>query len=300
MPAIAVVMPVFNRATVVGRAIESVLRQDFEDFELIVVDDASTDGTPERIAEIADPRLTLLRQDANAGGNAARNRGILTATAPIVAFLDSDDAYLPHKLGSVVRYFETRPEIDALIDSFERIYAAGATKPAPPAVNPVLETSAEVESGIFMRRIFKATPAVSVRREAAMRAGMFDETLRRRQDFDFVLRLCRTGRCASTDQILWTKIWSDDAISAKHATFMDATIEICRRHPRYLAEPAFRPGLARDTARHFVRLAAEGDFAQSLHDVRLLRRAFGGPALAALMAQGFREIARRSLKRAFR
>jgi glycosyltransferase involved in cell wall biosynthesis len=300
MAGIAVIMPVFNRATAATQAIDSVLRQDFADFELIVVDDASTDGSADAVAAIADPRLTLLRQTTNAGANAARNRGILSANAPLLAFLDSDDVYLPHKLGALIRFFEARPEVEALLDSFEIRYPADSGRRTFRAINPTIDSSAEIERGMFTRRIFKATPALSVRREAALRAGLFDETMRRRQDFDFVLKLCRTARCVSTDQILWTKNWSADAISAKQATFMDATLELCRRHPHYFAEPDFRPGLARDTARHFVRLAAAGGFAQSVRDAGRLRQAFGGAAFAALMAQGFAEIARRGLKRALR
>lgn len=298
MPAVTVVMPVFNREAVVRRAIDSVLVQDFETFELIVVDDASTDETAKAVEAVGDARVSLLRQDRNRGGNAARNRGVMAARAPLIAFLDSDDAYLPHKLGFLVRYFEERPEIDALIDSFEIRYPARSRKPAFRAVNAVIDASADIERRVFMRRMFKATPAISVRRAAAIRAGLFDETLRRRQDFDFVLRLCKTARCASTDQILWTKSWSEDAISFKQSTFMDATIELCRRHPRYLSEPTFRPGLARDTARHFIRLAAQGGLSNAVRDANRLRREFGATELASLVAQGFWELARRRSRKA--
>src|ERR1700752_954638 len=111
-PASAVVMPVYNRAATVGRAIQSVLSQEFQDFELIVVDDGSTDGTPDVVGSFADPRLPLIRLPATAGGNGARNRGIDPATAPLITFLDSGDHYLPNKLEFAVRYLENRPEID--------------------------------------------------------------------------------------------------------------------------------------------------------------------------------------------
>src|ERR1700752_2956055 len=111
-PASAVVMPVYNRAATVGRAIQSVLSQEFQDFELIIVDDGSTDGTPDVVASFADPRLRFIRLPANAGGNAARNRGIDAGTAPLITFLDSDDHYLSNKLEFAVHYFEDRPEVD--------------------------------------------------------------------------------------------------------------------------------------------------------------------------------------------
>lgn len=290
MPAVAVVMPVYNRETTVGRAIDSVLAQDFADFELVLVDDGSSDASVATIERYQDPRITLLRQDRNRGGNAARNRGVLAATAPLIAFLDSDDVFLPRKLGFVTRYFEERPEIDVLIDSFELVYPAGSGKPPARRINPVLEASAAIEQAIFARRLFKATPAISLRKEAVVRAGLFDETLKRRQDFDLVLRLARTANCASTDAVLWTKQWSPDAISSKQNTFMDATIDICRRHPSYLAEPANRIGLARDMARHFLRLASKGAVRTAASDARRFGAEFGAATLLGLVASGAREI----------
>src|ERR1700733_847645 len=100
MARIAVVIPVYNRGAIVRRAVDSVLGQEFTDFELIVVDDASSDDTADIVAAIDDPRLRLLHQPGRPGGNAARNRGIREATAPLIALLDSDDEYLPAKLGT--------------------------------------------------------------------------------------------------------------------------------------------------------------------------------------------------------
>ena len=114
MPSISVVVPVFNRAGSVTQAINSLLRQDFEKFEIIIVDDGSNDNTVEVIQAIGDPRIRLFPQPENMGGNAARNRGVREARAPIICFLDSDDEFLPHKLGYINRYFRDHPEVDAL------------------------------------------------------------------------------------------------------------------------------------------------------------------------------------------
>jgi glycosyltransferase involved in cell wall biosynthesis len=300
MAEIAIVMPVFNRERSVGAAIESVLAQEFGDFELLIVDDGSRDGTVEAIRAYDDPRIRLILQDVNRGGNAARNRGVSEATAPLVAFIDSDDAFLPHKLGFLVAFFARRPDVDALIDSFELVYPPETGKPPAPRLNPVLDGSPEIEQAIFDRRVFKATPAISARRDAILRAGMFDETLRRRQDFDLMLRLTRVARCATTDAILWTKRWSADAISAKDDTFVAATVDLCRRHPQYLADPRFRPGLARDVARHFIRLGSKGALSVAAADARRLGREFGAGTLARLAAQGVGEIVRRKREKASR
>lgn len=273
-PAISVVMPVYNRAPVVGEAIRSVLAQDFPDFELIVVDDGSTDGTAKAVEAFDDPRVRLIRLPANAGGNAARNRGIEAATAPLITFLDSDDAYLPNKLGFAVRAFAERPELDVLLDSFIKRYPE-RDRPDIELRNPVLDDNGAIVEALFNRRIWKATPAVTARRETVLRAGKFDEGLRRRQDFDFILRLAKVGRIATTDQLLWVKSYARDTISGDLGNFVGATLDFFRRHPEYYSNPTYRPGFAHDLGRHFARLVKRRQFAAAWRDAKPLARELG-------------------------
>lgn len=100
IPFFSVVIPLYNRADVVTDTIRSVLAQDWNDFEIVVVDDGSHDNPGPVIEAIGDPRLRYIRQD-NAGGGAARNRGILAAEGRYIAFLDSDDLFLPGKLSTM-------------------------------------------------------------------------------------------------------------------------------------------------------------------------------------------------------
>ncbi len=293
MPAISVVMPVYNRAASVRAAIDSVLAQTFEDFELLVVDDGSSDGTADVVEAVGDARIRCLRQPQNRGGNAARNRGIREARSPLISFLDSDDEFLPHKLGFLVEFFARNPEIDVLADSFRLIYPPETDKPPADRLNPDLSTSAEIEQAVFSRRLYKATPALSARRAALEAVGLFDETLKRRQDMDLILRLAHGARCAATSQVLWTKRWSADSISAKQNTFATAMIEMCERHPDYLTRPDFRVGLARDMARHFLRLLGTGHVATAAKDFRRCSRFFGWWQMARLLGAGLVEIARR-------
>jgi len=290
-------MPVYNRAAIVRRAIDSVLAQDFTDFELIVADDGSTDGTCEVVATVEDPRVKLLRAEKNQGSNAARNRGIEAASAPLIAFLDSDDVYLPNKLGFIVRTFAERPELDVLLDSFTKEFPAGDRRKPAQRRNPVIDNSAEFVSALFNRRLWKATPAISLKRETAIRAGLFDETLKRRQDFDFLIRVAKVGKCASTDEVTWVKSWTAGAISDDLRTFVGATIELCRRHPDYFTNPTYRPGLARDVTRHFARLLAARRFADIGRDARALGQQFSTGGLIRLLAEGSREMVARKLSR---
>lgn len=295
MPFISVVIPVFNRAESIGQAIDSLLGQDFKDFEIVIVDDGSKDNTVEVIRAFAEPRIKLFLQPRNMGGNAARNRGIREAQAPIICFLDSDDEFLPHKLGYIDRYFRDHPKVDALIDSFELLYPPEMHKAKAARINPALIASKEVEEAIFSRRIFKATPAISARRDALMRIGLFDETLKRRQDMDLVLRLTRTVECRSVPDVLWTKYWTEGAISSKQETFMVAMIEMCERHSDYLTQPAFRRGLARDFARHFIRLTIKGRGTIIRRDINRFTSFRNKKEALSLFTQGLWEISRRAV-----
>lgn len=290
---ISIILPTYNRAETLARPIDSVLAQDFHDFELIVVDDGSTDATAEQVRRYSDPRITYLWQHTNLGGNAARNRGIEEAKGELLCFIDSDDAFLPHKLGYVHDYFARHPAIEVLVDSFEILYPPESGKRAKRRINPVVEDNALLEEAIFARRLYKATPAMSARRRALLAVGLFDETLGRRQDMDLLLRLVRRVNCASTDAVLWTKYWSEGAISSKLDTFVDATIEICRRHPDYARHPGYRAGLSRDIARHAMRLTSRGSWATLKTDLGRLGAFFGAGETVRLLLRGLVEIRRR-------
>jgi glycosyltransferase involved in cell wall biosynthesis len=97
-PLVSVIIPTYNRETLILRAIDSVLRQTYQNFELIVVDDKSTDGTQQVLSSIRDPRLRVLRHSTNSGPPATRNTGINAASGEYLAFLDSDDEWLEQKL----------------------------------------------------------------------------------------------------------------------------------------------------------------------------------------------------------
>ena len=108
MPKFSVIIPTYNRENFVGRAIASVLRQDVTDYEIIVVDDGSSDGTQGVLADFGDA-VTSIYQD-NAGVSAARNAGILRAAGEWLAFLDSDDEWLPGYLGAQSNQIEQYPQ----------------------------------------------------------------------------------------------------------------------------------------------------------------------------------------------
>jgi glycosyltransferase involved in cell wall biosynthesis len=286
-PAISVILPVHNRAGLLPRAIASVVEQSLADFELIIVDDGSTDAGLDVARSFDDPRIRIIELHQNRGGNVARNEGIRAARAPLIAFLDSDDAYLQQKLERIVSIFDERPGLDLLVDSFVKIQPAGSARPRVVRRNPVIDDRALFRKALFTRRLWKATPAITAKREAIIRAGLFDESLRRLQDFDLLIRISEFANCASTDEVLWVKYWDERSISAQD-NMIAANIELCRRHPEFLNEAEYRPGLAHALRLSLWRRIRRGQLPAAIRDVRNLADAFGGREAARLLAQAIR------------
>lgn len=283
-PAISVILPCYNGASTIGRAIESVLVQQDVAFELVVVDDCSSDGSQEIIAaRSGDARLVFLPQAERGGGNRARNIGIRHARAGLIAFLDADDAYLPGKLSAIVSFFAEHPHSDVLIDSFE-LERDGviSLRQAPDLVD-----SERVIEAVLLREINKPTPSLSMRKDALLKAGLFDESVKRRQDLDMLLRLVETGaRFASTSKVLWRKHTVAGSITKSVDTFLPALIDICERHPVYLSNPHYRPGAARDFARSLYQLLGKGRWDRAAQEFGAFARSQGQARTAQLFALG--------------
>jgi glycosyltransferase involved in cell wall biosynthesis len=184
-PQVSVVIPTYNRAWCLGEAVDSVLAQRFRDFELIVVDDGSTDATAAVLAGYGGT-IRILQQE-NRGVSAARNAGIAAARGELIAFLDSDDIWLPVKLWRQVEFFNRYPE--ALICQTEEVWVRNGRR-----VNPG-RRHRKPEGMIFepsLELCLVSPSAVMVRRELFDRVGRFDESLPACEDYDLWLRVsCR-------------------------------------------------------------------------------------------------------------
>jgi glycosyltransferase involved in cell wall biosynthesis len=119
MPAVSVVVPLFNKERYIRRCIESICRQTMPDFEAVVVDDGSADRSADVAEAIADPRIRIIRQE-NRGEGAARNRGIREARAELIAFLDADDEWLPGFLEAIMDLRHSHPEAGILATGYRR------------------------------------------------------------------------------------------------------------------------------------------------------------------------------------
>jgi len=184
-PLVSVVIPAYNRAWCLAEAVDSVLAQEFRGFELIVVDDGSTDETP-RLLEGYSEAIRVLRRE-NRGVSAARNAGIAAARTELIAFLDSDDLWLPGKLSRQVAFFSSHP--GALICQTEELWVKNGRR-----VNPA-KRHRKRGGMIFEPSLdlcLVSPSAVMVRRELFERVGLFDESLPACEDYDLWLRVsCR-------------------------------------------------------------------------------------------------------------
>ena len=122
MPKVSVVVLTHNRPDMLCRAVSSILNQTFQDFEIVLVDDASTDNTPEVVRGLGDARIKYIRHKENRGEAAAANTGVTSSSGEYIAFLHDDDEWLPEKLGQQVRLLESSPPtVGAVYTGFLRI-----------------------------------------------------------------------------------------------------------------------------------------------------------------------------------
>ena len=182
---VSIIIPTFNRGWTLKTAIDSVLAQSFDNYELIVVDDGSSDNTPNLIATYAE-QITCIQQK-NRGVSAARNTGIRASHGSLIAFLDSDDYWLPDKLAIQTAFFDANPE--ATICQTEEIWVRNGLR-----VNPKKKHT-KPSGNIFEHSLslcLVSPSAVMLRRELFDDVGLFDETLPACEDYDMWLRIsCR-------------------------------------------------------------------------------------------------------------
>ncbi len=179
---ISVIIPAYNRADCLGRALESVKAQGIADLEVILGDDASTDSTVE-LASALLPGLKVARLSTNRGASAARNAALKLAKGDYIAFLDSDDEWAPGKLEAQIDFLEENPEI-GLCGSGHLLVSRDGERIPYPGKNP-----ADWRKELHIAESFHGASTSVVRREVLESVGFFDENLRVLEDWDWLLRI---------------------------------------------------------------------------------------------------------------
>ena len=186
MPTISIIIPAYNAEQTIIKTIESVQRQTFTDYEIIVIDDGSTDKTKDVVSKIEDRRLKILTYQ-NAGAATARNRGIAEATAKYLAFIDADDLWTPDKLELQLEALQKNPTAGVAYSWTTSVFLYKQKEVWYPC-NPVL-FEGNVYPKMLLGNFIASGSNPLIRKEAILSVGGFDSDLLYCEDWDFYLRL---------------------------------------------------------------------------------------------------------------
>jgi glycosyltransferase involved in cell wall biosynthesis len=225
---VSVIIRTYNRAYIVAEAIESALNQTYGDYEVLVVDDGSTDNTSEVVQRFRDPRLRYVRHERNQGVGAACNTGVAEARGELIAFLDSDDIWRPEKLERQVACMERHPEVDAVFSDIE-IIDDTTTIPSLIATmssfSKLLAKDRKQQEYVFSARqlylcLLEEVPikptVLLLKREIFQKVGPFDLTALGCEDWEFLLRLSRVACFGYVDLVLGAQRRTPDAVHRKY------------------------------------------------------------------------------------
>lgn len=195
-PRVSVIIPTYNRAQVIGRAIRSVFAQTFYDLEIIVVDDCSTDDIAKVVSSYFDGRIRYIRHEHNKGGSAARNTGIRAAAGEFVAFLDSDDEWLPTKLAKQMAVFE-KSQCGLVYCGFIYIDESSGKRK-----EWLVRLAQDCRQELLVSNFVGTTSVAVVRKSLLKQTGGFDEQMRSCQDWDLYLSLRNICEFGCVEELL--------------------------------------------------------------------------------------------------
>lgn len=272
---VSVILCVYNDERFVRQAVKSLLTQTYRDFELLIVDDASTDGTHGILEEFAreDRRIHVLTNSTNLGLTKSLNIALREAHSELVARMDADDIALPHRLEKQLAFLESHPDIDIVGTAYEWLDESGQVIGRPnvitnpddihrvlPRTNPLLHSS------------------VMIRRTALERASGYDESFRRAQDYDLWLRLSHMHHFANLPEVLMQKRLAKGMISfaserAQLRCAVRARLAALRRgdYPWWNATYLLKPLVASLFPQRFVRWVRMNIFRQTQYKHLSLR-----------------------------
>ncbi len=226
-PEVSVIIPTYNRAHLIKRAIQSVLNKTYQNFEIIVVDDGSVDNTEEVVKNFNNQKIRYIRYNENKGVAAARNTGIKATRGDYIAFQDSDDEWFPNKLERQMEVFKNvSPDVGVVytgtwrIRNNERIYLP-------------LFTGKQREGNIckeLKENFVMPAPAAIVKKECFNRVGMFEERLPRLVDWELWLRISKYYEFKYISEPLVTQYYTPNSISTDLNAYIEAHKLILEKH----------------------------------------------------------------------
>ncbi len=238
---VAVILPTYNRADRICASIESVLAQSYQNFVLLIIDDASSDDTSAVVSRYRDGRIRYYRSDRNQGAAAARNLGLSYVPGDVsyIAFEDSDDIWRQRKLEKQVFAMQSSPsagicyhKISYALDSVRRYIL-------PDEQIPLEKKSGDIYSQLLYENMIDC-PAMLIRKDIIEKVGGFDTSFPALEDYDLALRICRETEAVFLNEILLDSAISDGGISSNSGSYLIASCKLVGKYKKdYLATGNF-------------------------------------------------------------
>ncbi len=232
---ISVVIPTYNGAKYIVSAINSVLQQSYQDFEIIIIDDGSTDNTRETVEQMTDERVRYFYQ-ANQGPSAARNRGVELSRGEFIAFLDSDDLWRPDKLEIQLNAFKQHPHVDLIFSNIEMCYEKSGAKFIKKFPNFANKELLLKNLLIIPMNTVPYPSTVLVKKDALIRAGLFDKDIIVCEDWDLWLRMAVYTNFYCVNRILTTAIKPEGSLSG-FSNYKKSFISSIKTLEKFFSQP---------------------------------------------------------------
>jgi glycosyltransferase involved in cell wall biosynthesis len=225
MTKVSVIIPTYNRAYLVKRAIDSVTKQTFQDIEIIIVDDASTDNTENIIKTLNDKRILYIKHKERKGASAARNTGIENAQGEYIAFLDSDDEWLPQKLAKQLKVFNNSSRNLGLVYT-----ACMEIEDSKQKRTIIPRCRGNVIENLLVSNCVGYIVTALVRKECFNETGLFDEQLSCSEDWDMWIRIAQYYEVDFVNEILVCIYPQRDGLMRNNAGAISARKRILKKY----------------------------------------------------------------------
>ena len=234
---VSVIVPTYNREKTIERAVQSILRQTYGYYEIIIVDDGSTDNTEEVIKGIKDDRIRYIKYKDNQGVSHARNVGIQEAEYDYIAFLDSDDEWLPNKLEyQMHKMTESSDDVGLIFCRMGGCHRGSNER----YIFPPKEYKTEILEGNIFRLLLMhniiGTPTMIVRRKCLEQSGGFKEALRCLEDWELILRIAKDWKIGFVDEVLVEVHKTEGSVSTNVVGYIIARCYLVSLYRKEMAE----------------------------------------------------------------
>jgi glycosyltransferase involved in cell wall biosynthesis len=220
---ISVIIPTYNREKTIKESVQSVLNQSYNDFEIIIIDDGSTDNTEKLVLELEDSRISYYKNPSNIGACGSRNKGIEIAKGEFIAFQDSDDEWLPEKLKEQINFLK-KVDCDVVFCSMERLL--GNKKEIYPPYNP------NNKSDLFKQLLYENCTSTQtlLGKSYVFKKINFDEGMPRFQDWELMLRITADYSVKHLNKVLVKSYIQKDSISLNSSSAITGLKKIYNFH----------------------------------------------------------------------